>query len=257
LVTGASSGIGLAYATKLASMGYDVILVARRRERLEALAATLRAAYGVEATVIPADLATEAGVSAVERAIAATDDLAVLVNNAGFGAAGSFVQSDLERHLAMVRVHIEAVVRLTRAALPCLLMRRRGAVVNVSSLMSFYPIYGGSTYAATKCYLRAFTEALHQELAGTGVRVQSLCPGFVRTELQDVAEISKLPVPDFIWMSPEAVVEGSVRDLHHDQPISVPGLGYRLLAGISGLVPRAIIYAAGRWLGSTRESAAR
>jgi hypothetical protein len=254
LVTGASSGIGQAYARKLASMGYDLILVARRRERLEALAAELRTADGVGARVLPADLATDAGVATVERVIAATDDLAVLVNNAGFGAAGTFARGDLERHLAMVRVHVEAVIRLTRAALPGLLAQGRGAIVNVSSLMSFYPIYGGSTYAGSKCYLRAFTEALHQELMGTGVRAQSLCPGFVRTELQDVAEIQKLPLPDFVWMSPEAVVEGSVRDLARDQVISVPGWWYRVLAGISGLVPRALIYAAGRWMGSTRES---
>ncbi len=243
----------MAYATKLASMGYDVILVARRRERLEALAEELCEVYGVRTTVIPADLATDAGVSIVERAIEATEDLAVLINNAGFGAAGTFARGDLERHLAMVRVHVEAVIRLTRAALPGLLAQRRGAIVNVSSLMSFYPFYGGATYAGSKCYLRAFTEALHQELMGTGVRVQSLCPGFVQTELQDVAEIQKLPLPDFVWMAPEAVVEGSVRDLACDQVISVPGWWYRLLAGVSGLVPRALLYTVGRWMGSTRE----
>jgi len=243
----------MAYATKLASMGYDVILVARRHERLATLAAELRTAHRVGATAVPADLATEAGMATVERVIAATDDLAVLVNNAGFGAAGTFAHGDLDRHLAMVRVHVEAVIRLTRAALPGLLAQGRGAIVNVSSLMSFYPFYGGSTYAGSKCYLRAFTEALHQELMGTGVRVQSLCPGFVQTELQDVAEIQKLPLPDFVWMAPEAVVEGSVRDLACDQVISVPGWWYRLLAGLSGLVPRALLYTVGRRMGSTRE----
>ncbi|MGC9468389.1 MAG: SDR family NAD(P)-dependent oxidoreductase, partial [Anaerolineae bacterium] len=176
LVTGASSGIGRAYATKLAAQGYDVILVARRLERLTSLAQALSDRYGVAATVVSADLATNDGISRVESVIEDTEHLNLLVNNAGFGLVGDFAQSDIERHLEMLHVHIHAVVRLTRAALPMLLAQNRGAVINVSSLMAYYPMYGSTTYAGTKCYLRAFTEALHQELIGTGVRVQSLCP---------------------------------------------------------------------------------
>jgi uncharacterized protein len=256
LVTGASSGIGLAYATRLASMGYSVILVARRRDRLESLASELTATYGVKATALPADLTTEGGVSLVEQAIVATEDLAMLVNNAGVGIAGPFARGDINRHLNMIQLHVQAVVRLTRAALPGMLARRRGAVVNVSSLMAYYPLYGSSTYAGTKCYLRAFTEALHQELVNTGLRAQSLCPGFVRTELQGVADIASLNIPDLLWMTPEAVVDGSLRDLQHDRVISVPGLGYRLLATVAGMVPRSIFYLVGRWLGITRSGGA-
>ena len=257
LITGASSGIGLAYATKLASMGYDVILVARRRERLEALASSLTAAYGVKATALPADLTTEVGVSLVEQAIIAAENVTVLINNAGFGLVGPFVGGDINRHLDMIQLHVQAVVRLTRAALPGMLLLRCGAVVNVSSLMAFYPLYGSSTYAGTKCYLRAFTEALHQELVGTGVRAQSLCPGFVRTELQGVADIASLNIPDFLWMTPEAVVAGSLSDLRDDRVISIPGVGYRLLGTVSAIVPRSTFYLVGRWLGRSRSQQRR
>ncbi len=246
LVTGASSGIGQAYATRLAAMGYNLILVARRRDRLEALASRLTETYGVRATVMPVDLATDAGVTAVEQLVAATEDLGILVNNAGFGMYGPFVEGDINRHLDMIRLHVLAVVRLTRAALPGMLARKRGAVVNVSSLIAFYPIYGSTTYTATKCYLRSFTEALHQELAGTGVRAQSLCPGFVRTEFQECADIQALAIPDGVWMAAEDVVAGSLRDLEVDRPVSVPGPIYRFLATLSVALPRPVIYLAGR-----------
>jgi uncharacterized protein len=252
LVTGASSGLGLVYATKLAQRGYDVILVARRRERLEALATQLAQDYGVEAAVVTADLATEEGIARVVQVIAATPNLNLLVNNAGFGLSSTFADSDTDRHLEMVRLHIHAVILLTRAALPAMLAQKRGAVVNVSSLMSFYPIYGSSSYAGTKCYLRAFTEVLHQELMGTGVRVQCLCPGFVETELQGTANIQKLALPDFVWMQSEPVIEQSLRDLAHDEVISVPGIGYRVLATLSHVVPRSLFYVVGQWLGKSR-----
>jgi uncharacterized protein len=252
LITGASSGIGLAFAKKLAQRGYNLILVARRRERLEALATKLTRAYGVEAMVVTADLTTDEGITRVLQTIAAAPNLNLLVNNAGFGLSGTFVDSDIDRHLEMIRLHIHAVILLTRAALPAMLAQGRGAVINVSSLMSFYPIYGSTSYAGTKCYLQAFTEVLHQELMGTGVRAQCLCPGFVATELQGTADIEQLALPDFVWMQADTVVERSLRDLDHDQVISVPGLGYRLLATLRRLIPRSLIYVVGGWLGRSR-----
>ncbi len=252
LVTGASSGIGQAYATKLAELGYDVILVARRTERLEALASELREAWGVKAAPLTADLTTEEGISRAEQAISATDNLNLLVNNAGFGLVGPFAALEIEPNLAMVRLHVQAVVRLTRAALPVMLSQERGGIINVSSLMAFYPIAGSANYAGTKCYLRAFTEALHQELANTGVRVQSLCPGFVRTEMQDKEAVQHLDLPEFLWMPAETVVERSLDDLRMDGVISVPGLGYRFLAHAAGVIPRPLIYAVGRWFRQSR-----
>jgi short-subunit dehydrogenase len=252
LVTGASSGIGWAYATELAALGYDLILVARRRSRLEALASELHAAYGVSTAIVVADLTTDTGLRQVERVIATSESLTLLVNNAGFGMMSWFAFSDIERHMDMIQLHVAAVVRLTRAALPGMLALKRGAIVNVASLMAFYPLYGSTTYAATKCYLRTFSEALSQELVGTGVRVQALCPGFVKTELQGVADIESLPLPACAWMSSETVVRRSLHDLRNNRVISVPGLGYRFLVDVSGLIPRPLIRSAGLLIGRSR-----
>jgi len=245
LITGASSGIGEAYARALAREGYALILVARREARLQALAEELTIRYHVPVDVLVADLADPAGIAKVEACIAETSGLTFLVNNAGFGTPGPFVENDIQSQEAMIRMHVNAAVRLTRAALPGMLVRNGGAIVNVASLMAFYPLPGSTTYAATKAYLKVFTEALHEELMGTGVRVQVLCPGFTRTEFQAANHISERGVPDFAWMSAESVVAQSLRDLDNGRVISVPGLGYRLLALLSGLIPRGLLYFVG------------
>lgn len=245
LITGASSGIGATYARALASEGYALILVARREARLQALADELTRQYHVPVEVLVADLADPAGVARVETCIAETGALAFLVNNAGLGSSGPLVENDMARQEAMIRVHVNAALRLTRAALPGMLARKSGAIVNVASLMAFYPLPGSATYAATKSCLKVFTEALHQELMETGVRVQALCPGFVRTEFHDANNITERGVPDFVWMSAESVVAQSLRDLDNGRVVSVPGWGYRLLALISGLVPRSLLYTFG------------
>jgi hypothetical protein len=246
LVTGASSGIGAAFARQLARRGYDLILVARREARLQALAEELAQRHGINVEVLVADLADPAGLAQVEAHVAGAHTLNLLVNNAGFGIPGSFIENDPERQEAMIRVHIEATMRLTRAALPGMLARGRGGVINVSSMVSFFPLAGSVVYAATKSYLTAFTEGLHEELGGTGVRVQALCPGFIRSEFKEVAEFSA-PLPRFVWMSPESVAKQSLRDLDEGRVISIPGLGYRLLGSLSGLIPRGLLYAVGAW----------
>jgi len=245
LITGASSGIGATYARALARAGYALILVARREARLQALAEDLSRQYHVPVEVLVADLADPAGVASVEARIAETGALAFLVNNAGLGTPGPFVENTIQSQEAMIRVHVNAAIRLTRAALPVMLARQSGAIVNVASLMAFYPLPGSATYAATKSCLKVFTEALHQELMGTGVRVQALCPGFTRTEFHDANNITERGVPDFAWMSAESVVAQSLRDLEAGQVISVPGLGYRLLALLSGIIPRSLLYFVG------------
>lgn len=247
LVTGASSGIGEAYARALAREGYALVLVARREARLRALAAELALRHHAPVEVLVADLADPAGIARVEARLA-VGDVSFLVNNAGFGTAGTFVENEIARQTAMIRVHVTASVRLTRAALPGMLARRCGAIVNVASMVAFLPVAGSVTYSATKAYLKSFTEALHQELAGAGVRVQALCPGFTRTEFQKVGKIDEMGVPNFMWMSSEAVVAQSLRDLDAECVVSVPGVGYRLLATLSGLIPRSVLYDAGRWI---------
>ena len=247
LITGASSGIGAAYARALAREGYALILVARREARLQALAEDLSSQYHVPVEVLVADLADPAGVARVEARIAETSTLAFLVNNAGFGVPGTFVQNEIATHEAMIRVFVNAAVRLTRAALPGMLAQQCGAIVNVASFVAFFPVTGSVTYSATKAYLKSFSEGLHQELVGTGVRVQALCPGFTRTEFQSRGKIDEEGIPDFAWMSADAVVTQSLRDLDNGKVISVPGAGYRLLATLAGLIPRDVLYSVGRW----------
>lgn len=260
LVTGASSGIGAAYAHQLAAEGYDLVLVARREERLHELAEELTAQHKCVVDVLAADLSDADDVAKLVAYVAALENLEVLVNNAGFGILGDFAQNRVERQEAMIRVHIMATVQLTRAALPGMLARERGAIVNVSSFIAFYPISGSVMYAATKNYLKTFTEALHQEIVGSGVRVQALCPGFTRTEFQEVNKVDVSGLPKFVWMSAEAVVARSLRDLNIGRVVSVPGLGYEIMALLSSFMPLSLLVRLGRGFRATRgllEDAAR
>lgn len=240
LITGASSGIGATYAEYLAQAGYDLILVARRRERLEALAESLRSRTGVMVEVLPADLGFPEDVGRVAARIESLPALDFLINNAGYGRSREFAASAVNEELHMAHVHVDAPLRLTRAALPGMLARGRGAIVNVASVMAFYPLPGGATYTATKAALVGFTRALHQELQGTGVRVQALCPGLTRTEFHQAANLSITQAPGIAWLSTDKVVAHSLRDLAADAAISVPGLGYAALVGVSGLFPPVI-----------------
>ena len=248
MVTGASSGIGAAYARRLAEQGYNLILVARRTALLEKLAEEIVGQHQVKVQVLTADLSTSEGVEQVESLITSLTNLNVLVNNAGFGISGQFAENDILVQDNMIHVHVVASVRLTRAALPGMLDQKRGAIVNVSSLAAFFPLSGSATYSATKSYLNAFTEALHQELSGSGVRVQALCPGLTHTGFQTSSGKEFAAVPESLWMVPESVVDRSLRDLGHDRVISVPGIAYRILFFCAPYIPRAWLYTFGRWL---------
>jgi short-subunit dehydrogenase len=235
VVTGASSGIGLAFAQRLAARGYDLLLVARRGERLAALAADLRRDHGIAAEPLTADLSRTAEVEALAAHLAEQDGVRVLVNNAGFGTWGTFVETDLSRHLAMIEVHVGASVRLCHAVLPGMIARRGGAIVNVSSIGAFAASPQNVTYCATKAFLVLFSEGLHAELRGTGVRVQALCPGFTRTDFHDTpdyAPFDKAQVPAPFWLSADDVVTASFRALRRDEAVCVPGLMYRVIATV-------------------------
>jgi short-subunit dehydrogenase len=230
LITGASSGIGEAFARRLAADGFDLALAARREDRLRALAAELSAAHGVEAEALPADLSKDEDVARVGRYIEAHPDLTLLINNAGFGTRGYFADVELERQLAMIRVHVIASVSLARFALPAMIRRGGGAIINVSSVAAFFPSAGGANYSATKIYLNNFSEALAAELDGTGVRVQALCPGFTYSEFHDTPEygdFDRKDIPDALWMSAEQVVDESLAALLGNRVIVVPGRQYR------------------------------
>lgn len=235
LVTGASSGIGAAFARRLAAQGYDAILVARRADRLAALAAELRERHGAAAEPLVADLASPAGVAQVEARIAGLDALDLLVNAAGFGTTGRFARIDLARQLEMIQLHVVAAVRLTRAALPGMIERHRGAIINVASTVAFLPLPGNATYAGTKAFLVAFSETLQHELAGSGVRVQALCPGFTYSEFHETAEyqhFDRKRIPGALWMTADQVAAESLRALGRGGVVCIPGLANRLLVAI-------------------------
>jgi len=240
-VTGASTGIGAAFARRLARDRFDLALVARSRPRLAKLAAELEKAHRVACAVVPADLTVAADLERVAKAIGADAGLELLVNNAGFGTVGRFAELDPAREEDEIRLNVVALVRLARAALPGLVERRRGSIINVSSMAAFQPAPLNATYGATKAFVNSFTESLHEELRGTGVRVQALCPGFTRTEFQERAGIDVSGLPAFAWMSPEDVVEASLAALRRGEVVCVPGVGNRLLATAIGAMPRAVV----------------
>lgn len=245
LITGASSGIGLEYARQLAARRLDLVVVARDRERLEALAADLRAAHGVSVDVMPADLTDDTQRRVVEQRLRAGVDL--LVNNAGFGNHGSFADLDIEAEEAEVRLNVLTVVRLTHAALQPMLDRDKGSVINVSSVAGLVPGLPNATYGASKAFVTAFTESLHEQLRGTGVRVLALCPGYTHTEFHARAGIDTSSTREVLWLSAEDVVRTSLRDLAAGRAVSVPGPLYKAAAVLSRLAPRALTRrAAGR-----------
>jgi short-subunit dehydrogenase len=254
VVTGASAGIGAAYARRLAAEGYDLVLVARRRDRLEALAAELHARHGVEVEALPADLTEEAGMKAVEERIARADNLGFLLNNAGFGARGRFCETSVDSHDLMHRLHVMATLRLSHAALRKMVARGKGAVVNVSSVAAFISRPGNTSYYASKAWIVCFTEGLYLELraARSPVRVQALCPGYTRTEFHDVMGFDRKLVPASLWMTAEEVVEASLRGLARGRLIVVPGWRYKFFVCLLRLMPMSLRHAVAR-LGPAKE----
>ena len=240
LITGASSGIGKAFAERLACDGYDVVLVARRRDRLEALAINLRDSCGVSVDVFPADLANSGDLHMVEKRVRDDSSLDLLVNNAGFGKIGAYGDLDVEIEDKEIRLNILALVRLTHAAIPGMVARQQGAIINVSSIVAFLPVPFLATYSATKAYVNTFTEAVHEELKGTGVKIQALCPGRTHTEFHERAGIDTTDHPSK-GMTSEAVVDASLGALQQNKVICVPGFTNRLNASIMSLLPRAFL----------------
>ncbi|MEO8108254.1 MAG: SDR family oxidoreductase [Actinomycetes bacterium] len=235
LVTGATSGIGLGFVNQLASDGYDLVLVARDRQRLDATAQRI-AVTGVQVEVLAADLSDAQQRRAVEERV--HDDgcpIEVLVNNAGFSANQDFVGGDVESEQAQIDVMVTAVMRLSHAALPGMVERGHGAVINVSSIASFLPF---GTYSAAKTWVTSFTQSLATELEGTGVRALALCPGFVRTEFHQRAGIDVNRSNDTWWREVDAVVTRAMDDLHRGKTISVEGRAYQALAAATHILPR-------------------
>ncbi|WP_433472950.1 SDR family NAD(P)-dependent oxidoreductase [Spirillospora sp. CA-142024] len=238
-ITGATAGIGAAFARRLASDGFDLVLLARDAERLERTAAGLRERYAVHAEALPADLSTEEGLAAAEERV--REDVDLLVNNAGFGNKGVFLDVPVSDELTMLKVHCEAVLRLTHAVLPGMLERGRGGVVNVSSAAAFAT---RGTYGASKAWVVNFSQGVAADIGGRsqgGVRVMALCPGFVRTEFHERAQMDMSDVPEFMWLDKDDVVDAALRDLRRGVRVSIPGLQYKVAVGVGRLLPRSLV----------------
>ncbi|MEU1623265.1 SDR family NAD(P)-dependent oxidoreductase [Streptomyces sp. NPDC008238] len=235
LITGATAGIGAAFARRLAKDGHALVLVARDGQRLEENAGELRRTYGVAVEVLPADLSQDSGIEAVEARLRDRErPVDVLVNNAGFGNRGRFGDVPVAEELTMLKVHCEAVLRLTGAAAGAMGERGRGFVVNVASVAAFAP---RGTYGASKAWVVSFTQGVARELAGTGVRLMALCPGFVRTEFHERAGIDTGGIPSWAWLDADKVVAAGLRDLARGRSVSVPDARYKVAVAAARVAP--------------------
>jgi short-subunit dehydrogenase len=239
LITGATAGIGAAFARRLAADGFDLVLVARDAERLAATAEQLRVAHGRSVETVVADLSTPDGQDRAAARAADTDrPIDLLVNNAGRTLNGAFVRTAIEDETALLNLNVHAVMRLTHAVLPAMVARRSGSVINVSSISGFGVPMPGSTYSASKAWVTNFTESVALSVAARGVRVMALCPGYVRTELHQRAGINMSKTPNFLWLDADRLVGDALRDLRRGTVISVPDWKYKVAAFALRHLPR-------------------
>ncbi|MFJ2114488.1 MULTISPECIES: SDR family NAD(P)-dependent oxidoreductase [unclassified Streptomyces] len=239
LITGSTAGIGAAFARRLAADGHNLVLVARDTERLREQATELHDRHGIEAEVLTADLSTDGGIESVEKRLSdPKHPVDLLVNNAGFGNKGRFLDVPMADELTMLKVHCEAVLRLTSAAVPGMRARGRGGVVNVASVAAFVP---RGTYGASKSWVVQFTQGVARDLTGTGVRLMALCPGFVRTEFHERAGMGTDNIPGWLWLDADKLVTAALLDLARGKAVSIPDPRYKALMGAVKLAPRGLL----------------
>jgi short-subunit dehydrogenase len=237
LVTGASSGIGLAFARALAAKGHDLVVVARSEDKLKELASELR----VDVEVLPADLTDADQLARVEaRCQDASQPIDLLVNNAGAGTYGPFAEAELATLEREVQLDVIAPMRLTHAALPGMLARGSGGIVNVASIAAFQAGPLNAVYSASKGFVLSFTEAVHEEVRKSGVHVTVVCPGATRTEFQQRGGFAGGKMPDFLWDDAESVVEQALKALARNQAVCVPGVLNKMSAVTSQVAPRSV-----------------
>jgi short-subunit dehydrogenase len=244
MVTGASSGIGRSFARQLAERGTDLVVVARRADRLEQLAAELADRHGVRVEVLPHDLAVEKDLDqVVERLRDPARPIDLLVNNAGFGTTGVFAELPVERELEEIAVNVVAPIRLTRAALPGMLARGIGGVLAVSSMVGAMPMPRSATYGASKAFASAFNESLFVEVQGRGVTVTTVLAGLTRTEFHEAAGASIDGIPKLAWLEPDQVAGAGLAGLLAGRPTVVPGVMNRMQMPWLRIAPRGLMRA--------------
>lgn len=239
LITGSTAGIGAAFARRLAADGHNLVLVARDTKRLREQATELHDRHGIEAEVLTADLAEDAGIESVAARLGdRRHPVDLLVNNAGFGNKGRYLDVSMADELRMLKVHCEAVLRLTSAAAEAMRERGRGGVVNVASVAAFVP---RGTYGASKAWVVQFTQGAARDLAGSGVRLMALAPGFVRTEFHQRAGMGTDNIPDWMWLDADKLVAAALADLARGKTLSVPDPRYKVLTGLAKVAPRGLV----------------
>ncbi len=245
VITGASSGIGAAFAELLAARGYSLIITGRRRERIEAVAERIRSQWATEVQVMIVELTTEDQKQKLIREISSRDDIELLINNAGFGLSHSFVSDDTSEHYKMLDVHMRIPLELIEAVLPSMVRRSSGGIINVASVAAFFPMPKASTYSASKAFLVSFSESLAMEVAAAGIDVQALCPGLTRTDFHEKMGASGKEIAQrnlFGWMDPYEVCNRSLKKLQSDRVIFVPGVINKFLVGVVSHTPRWLYY---------------
>jgi short-subunit dehydrogenase len=235
LITGASAGLGSTFASRLAPT-HDLVLVARTADRLEQLAKELNAQHGTESEVLPVDLAADPS-PAEARLHQGDRPVDMLINNAGFGTFGEFGTLPLEEELREIQLNVVALVRLTHAAIVPMVGRARGTIINVSSVAGFQPGPYEATYGATKAFVTSFTQAIHEEVRGRGVRVLALCPGFTRTEFQERGGVPASQIPGALWQSAEQVVDAALAALPGTGALCIPGAHNKAAVVLAHVAP--------------------
>ncbi len=236
VITGASSGIGEAFALGLALMGFNLMIIARRENKLQEIAKELRDKQDIDVLVIKADLSKIEDIDMVYEKLRETENITLLINNAGFGVSGSFIESDLTKQIDMINVHNIASFQFCKAVLPQMIERNTGTIINVSSIGGLMVKYGGVTYTTTKAFLVTLSEALQEELRHTNIKIQALCPGMTESGFHNTKEFERFDksiVPKKFWMSSYEVAQKSLEALSKKKTVYVPGFRNRLIVTLS------------------------
>jgi uncharacterized protein len=238
-ITGSSSGIGKAFAKKLAK-SHNLVLIARNETKLQVIAASLSQTTNVE--IIVSDLSNSEGIEMVKHKLIEDPNFDLLINNAAYASMGRFGDQEIDKEVNQIQLNVLSVVHLSHAAIKNLTSRNAtGGIINVASIVGLIPTPTSSIYGASKAFVKSFSESLYEEYYKDGIIIQALCPGFTRTNFQDNAGFNKEPIPDFVWMESEDVVNESIQSYEKKEAVCIPGVLNRSIATVLDIIPRELI----------------